>query len=443
MKIRIKNLFGRARSIRMSDTEYERGRLVVESFIRSHPVRDEETYRHSFHLGGAPRILHLLQRPMIAAFLIIIVLAATAGTTLASDQALPGDVLYPIKIHVNENIRAAVTVSAEPKADWAIRRIERRLTEAETLITAGTLDVEEAEYLELHIEEYRSQVESWSEKLETTGNAEAAARIRSRLEASLQGHGELLLGITTSLNESGSGASALILEKVAADTEAASTVRSKTEQGIAEDVAHLEAAAKTQMKVALAAIEDVEESAGELRNVISGGVLVQADSLLKEARIALSSAEERFKARAYTEAFVKAHQAHRYALQARILVRSSARFKENKAEETDENSRETNEERPATTTPQKRIDARIEALKARALELRMRSDERKIDSKNRIEADHEDRGSAADEEIDTNETEETRDASTNTRIDVNVNVQSDSVKATTDVEVEQDSIVSF
>lgn len=73
----------------------------------------------------------------------ILVLGGIIGTSVLAETSLPGDVLYPIKVHVNESVQGAFHIGAEENAKWEIEKIERRANEkakleAEAKLTAET-----------------------------------------------------------------------------------------------------------------------------------------------------------------------------------------------------------------------------------------------------------------------------------------------------------------
>lgn len=58
--------------------------------------------------------------------------------TLA-EKALPGEILYPVKVRFNEELRGALSSSPYAKIEWETERLERRLAEARLLADAGKL----------------------------------------------------------------------------------------------------------------------------------------------------------------------------------------------------------------------------------------------------------------------------------------------------------------
>ena len=93
----------------------------------------------------------------LAYALVSIMIAVTSGGTIvfASENSLPGDLLYPIKTKVVEPIKMAMAITPEAKAEVQTELADNRLKEAETLDNEGRLtpklNKEIAKQLESHI----------------------------------------------------------------------------------------------------------------------------------------------------------------------------------------------------------------------------------------------------------------------------------------------------
>jgi len=177
----IESLRASASAGRLSDLEKQAGCSSLVQFIRVHPVREDTP----FHLL-------LTKKYMFAAIAIILAVALSGGVTYAAEGALPGDALYPIKVRINEEVRAALATSAEADADWDARRVERRLEEAAVLAATGELDAETRVHLEERFAVHAERVKARVEKLEQAGKVEQAERVFERLAVSLQVHERIL-----------------------------------------------------------------------------------------------------------------------------------------------------------------------------------------------------------------------------------------------------------
>lgn len=134
-----------ATKISLSARERDDLLLRIESYIEYHPLphttevsapslianlRQAEPIRFI----RLPRRFFLTSTTFAAMFLFVVVPAM-------AEQSMPGNILHPIKIHVNEEIRGAF-LSGEELARWETERVERRLQEARRLATLGRLTPE-------------------------------------------------------------------------------------------------------------------------------------------------------------------------------------------------------------------------------------------------------------------------------------------------------------
>ena len=90
----------------------------------------------------------------------LVILVAGIGTTSAAEFTTPGDLLYPVKITINDRAVTALAFSPEAKAEAKVALVERRLAEVEDLIDRNEEDGENAEridYLESKIEDYSDE----------------------------------------------------------------------------------------------------------------------------------------------------------------------------------------------------------------------------------------------------------------------------------------------
>jgi len=70
------------------------------------------------------------------------VLAIFITLPAVAEYAVPGDVLYPVKVRINEEVRSTLARTPYEKVEWESKRIERRISEARVLAKAGLLTPE-------------------------------------------------------------------------------------------------------------------------------------------------------------------------------------------------------------------------------------------------------------------------------------------------------------
>ena len=127
-----------------------------------------------------------------APIMLIAAVLISGGVSYAAEGSLPGDLLYPVKLGVNEEVGAWAAFSAESSAHWEVKRAERRLEEAETLAAQGNLDVNVSAAIEEKFERHAAKVKDRINKFEAKQDFKAAVDVGSNFEASLKAHEKIL-----------------------------------------------------------------------------------------------------------------------------------------------------------------------------------------------------------------------------------------------------------
>lgn len=129
-----------------------------------------------------------------------IVLILGSGTTFASESALPGDMLYPLKVHVLEPVQGVTALTPIAKASWSTKLATRRAEEAEVLAAKGTLSTTTASELEEHIAQ---SAENARDATNEVADASTAAQLSTELDSSLSAHSDILQELGSSTPDSG------------------------------------------------------------------------------------------------------------------------------------------------------------------------------------------------------------------------------------------------
>ena len=197
-----------------------KGKIVFDEYRKKNirniliaKIENEESVKTvtlARHNNQGTNFLNFIFKPLkpmpIFAMLMIMTLAG-GGISMAAEGALPGDLLYPVKVNINEEVRSTLTFSEEAVANWEARRAERRLEEAQKLAAKGEVKEEIRIKLEERFEAHADRVEARIEEIQARGNINAAADIASNFETSLKAH-ERILAEIESENESRSFSSA-------------------------------------------------------------------------------------------------------------------------------------------------------------------------------------------------------------------------------------------
>lgn len=162
-------------TIRLKTVEKAALQARLVSFMEYHPlpqtaVRAVSAKRTT--LLPSPYQLIAIPVQYVRVFAGIFMLMIIVGVPVLAEQAIPGDILYPVK-GVSEEIRSSFNINSYQSVAWESTRLERRIAEARLLAQAGLLTPEvEASVLEA-VQVQKATTESEIETLRTT-DAEGA-----------------------------------------------------------------------------------------------------------------------------------------------------------------------------------------------------------------------------------------------------------------------------
>lgn len=221
-------------------------------------VRIHEAERLVEHGRGASimQLFNSLIRNTMKATLLIALVLAGGGTSLAAQSAVPGDVLYPVKVHVNENVRSWLAVGTEAEAELQADLLAERLEEAEQLAAEGKLEGEIAADVRANIAAQVTTTADLSATLAAEGKTDAATNVYAKLRSSLNTFSNALASFAANLDTT-------VATNFAADVENhEQTIATKEQASLATELAG-EVRAQTL-------IDNAEVHLEGLRSTISG-----------------------------------------------------------------------------------------------------------------------------------------------------------------------------
>jgi hypothetical protein len=173
---------------------------------------------------GAPSTVHVTRSPYVFASpvwvrafaAVLLVVFVGGGTASAAQGSLPGDLLYPVKVSINEKVESALAPDIAAKAEVQAKLAERRVEEAEALASQGRLDTEKAEMIGTEFEAHAKVAEELAESIDADEPG-TTIKVTTALATALQVHSEVLgkLG-RQSTNESTKQNSATLATRVIA-----------------------------------------------------------------------------------------------------------------------------------------------------------------------------------------------------------------------------------
>lgn len=316
---------------------------------------------------------HFLHVRVLAPAFVLVLVFGGVGTTAAAHGALPGDLLYPVKVSVNEAVEVALATTPQARAEVSTKLAERRVEEAEALAARGDLNPAVGEELAANFEEHADAAQESAEAVAVSDPA-AAESLRTKLSSSLAAHGAILATLTeggSSENQAGAGAvaakvvaradggaaprsaktaptqeSAAISMMVATDTRSTSSVQAATdteataakpeglsgplggavesaiEPGNRQRVEHVGARAARALADTRERFEEHKSEFLETIVTTVSNELVEIKEMLDEARATLAAGDAVGAAELYTQAFERATKLE-------VLLRVEARLKRN------------------------------------------------------------------------------------------------------------------
>lgn len=247
---------------------------------------------------------------------LLVALLVSGGATIAAEQALPGDLLYPVKVEVNESVRSAIAISGEAQATWDARRAERRLEEAEELAAEGRLDQETRTELEARLDESIRSFESQQAKLEAKEKHALAQEIEEDLETTLRAHNAVLAAITTGDQQEIDR----LVSAIQAEVDTALTAEAQVATGTE---AELRAAAEGKMGAAQNKLAEVKSYLERKSASVDAQVSAYARAKVAQAEGLMAQGKAQIEAKAYADAFATFKEASRIAQEAKILLATS------------------------------------------------------------------------------------------------------------------------
>lgn len=307
------------RRIKLSTEERSSVRNHLAEYMRSNPLsRAGMIPGVSTWSAHEQSFISLLTKP----FIIVTTLALlfiVGGGAYAAEQSLPGSPLYPIKIHIIEEVRTALAVTPKAKARVETKLAERRLEELEQLTVQNAITTEIQQQLETQFETHAQTASTISKRLENEGDPSTALEIQSSIESSLNAHAEIITRINDRLeqiderlNDNTERAEELAKKAEKRRKEIESEIRSKTN-------ASFQAAAEGKRKAARQALDQTKLFI-EQQTATETELRIESTKKLADAENVYAEGEVKFAAKAYTESVSTFQESIRKAQEARLFI---------------------------------------------------------------------------------------------------------------------------
>jgi hypothetical protein len=150
-------------------------REKLVTFMEYHPLpRVAPQPTETFSLADPFVVVRVPWRRWRVSFGMVVV-ALIITIPAAAEYAVPGDVLYQMKVRVNEEVRSTLARTPYERVEWETKRIERRLAEARTLARAGLLTPEAEAAVVAAVTEHQSNATAEIALLREKNNTDEVA----------------------------------------------------------------------------------------------------------------------------------------------------------------------------------------------------------------------------------------------------------------------------
>jgi hypothetical protein len=154
MNNKFEQLKNKADNIRMTEAEKSLIRTRIQETMEHFPVRET-----SGSAGSVKSPFKFVAFARSMAFVLVGFVAGGGGLAFASEQSLPGDVLYAIKTEVIEEVVGVFQRTPESKIVWEEKRIARRTAESANLNSQGRLAEREGRTIIENIEKSNRRID--------------------------------------------------------------------------------------------------------------------------------------------------------------------------------------------------------------------------------------------------------------------------------------------
>ncbi len=313
----LKNLSDQSKKVSLSENEKQIMKSEVLEFMKNNPMQ-------GVNVGWS--LWPIFQRPVLryASMVAVLSLVIFSGVSLAANNSLPGDVLYPIKVGVNEKVLGLLQVSDESKAQYDIQLAETRLEEIEKVSSKENLNESTKANISSLLNKHIEDAKKHSDKVGNQNNNNLSAQINSELEASLNAHKDILDELS---KEKDSRASENIKEVLSNVNENINKVKKDRQEG--EDMisnkssSDVQQSAEGKLKSAQNKIDEVSNFIEGKKSSLSSESYDSAKANIKLANDTISQGQNELQARNYGKSFSLFQKAIRIAQQTKISIQAS------------------------------------------------------------------------------------------------------------------------
>lgn len=137
---------------------------------------------------------------MLSTIITFLTISLAWGTSFAANSSLPWDLLYNVKVNINENVKSAFTFWAENEAELQLEFINNRIEEKNQLKAEWKLDTDLESKIAIGILNYKKDFEKENEKLKEKNKNYISIELENKLNNTLKANWLNLLNLENTIN---------------------------------------------------------------------------------------------------------------------------------------------------------------------------------------------------------------------------------------------------
>lgn len=213
----------------LSALEQEKLEGVLMEYMAMKPLRAAGSAQRKNHTEAKenffPGLFFMHSKRKYIPIAIVLGLLFSGTASYAAEGSMPGDLLYPVKVGVNEKVGDALALSSESKAKLQAEFAERRLAEATNLAVDNKLTADVRAKLSDDFAKHADLAVARTKDLEKK-NVAIAIGLASNFESNLSAHEALLAQIDTQ------GDADDLVQLIRAKSRTVGELRVKAENGV-------------------------------------------------------------------------------------------------------------------------------------------------------------------------------------------------------------------
>jgi hypothetical protein len=310
MKDIIEKIFKSAKHVRLEKEKKNSIKASILMYMKENPV----VYSKASIMGFWKLLFLPRLRPAYVSIAsLALVLFVVGSASVGAQSALPGDLLYPVKVDFNEKILQVLAFSDQAKAMLHVQLAETRLQEVEKLVVEGKLTAHNQNQINDNLNISLNNATKSIDKLNSAKKYNSALNVSSDLEASLKVHSRVLQKIKDSKNNKSQDNVNSLIDKVDRTVTKTSnlsvTSANKELKDSGEKASSQEKVAQNHLKSAQNSINKVGNMVKAQENKIGADIANQIQNKLDSAEQLITQGKDKMNNKDYTGAILLFDQA--------------------------------------------------------------------------------------------------------------------------------------